>query len=144
MGAAMKKLKATCNQVWGFVLIAVFCAAAWADCVEPPQGKTITIEITRCDDVVADTNEDVKRYAGDLATSWNLRKLYTGALIRDKAGSLWMYPSEMKGVCKQFENTKSFEKKAYTTCCDSGRRGKCVFGGRFLGDVDGKPINAFQ
>ena len=34
--------------------------------------------------------------------------------------------------------------KLVTTCCDSGRWGKCVFGGQWLGDVDGKPINSFQ
>jgi hypothetical protein len=70
--------------------------------------------------------------------------MYTGALVKDKKGSIWMYPSSGQDSCSKFPRNETVEMKAYYTCCDTGRWGKCVFGGKFLGDVDGKPINAFQ
>jgi hypothetical protein len=36
------------------------------------------------------------------------------------------------------------EKLAFYSCCDTGRWGKCVFGGRFLSDPGQPPINAFR
>ncbi len=115
-----------------------------ADCIETPEGQVVKIEVRSCKEIAGEKNPDVKKYAGELYETWNLKKAYTGALITDKTGTLWMYPSIDPQPCKKIQRDSVLEKRAYYTCCDTGRWGKCVFGGNFLGDVDGKPINAFQ
>ena len=115
-----------------------------ADCIKVEQGRIVKVEIRACEAIVAEKNNDVQKYAGPYYETWNLRKAYTGALIKDEKGSFWMYPTESRYPCADFPKKAIVEKKAYSTCCDSGRWGKCVFGGRWLGDVDGKSINAFQ
>jgi len=86
----------------------------------------------------------VQQHAGELFETWNLGKAYTGALITDKTGITWMYPSPETNPCQRFPVNEVVQKRAYFTCCDTGRWGKCVFGGNWLGDIDGKPFNAFQ
>lgn len=119
-------------------------AALFANCIERPQGQIIKIEIQSCEAIVAEKNKEVRKYAGELYEKWNLKKAYTGALVKDTKGTLWMYPSEARSPCKEFSKKKTVEKRAYYTCCDTGRWGKCVFGGNWLGDINGKPINSFQ
>jgi len=46
--------------------------------------------------------------------------------------------------CRGVRPGSTVEKRASFTCCDTGRWGKCVFGGRFLSDPGKPPINAFQ
>jgi hypothetical protein len=117
---------------------------SFSNCLLPPAGQVVKIEVAACEEIVADTNKEVTEFAGDLSSARNLRKAYTGALVTDKYGTRWMYPSQLKHSCTQFRNKTTVAKKAYHTCCDTGRWGKCVFGGQWLGDIAGKPINAFQ
>lgn len=51
-----------------------------------------------------------------------------------------MLPSQAADPCRGFRQGSAVEKRASFTCCDTGRWGKCVFGGRFLNDP-GKPPN---
>ena len=55
-----------------------------------------------------------------------------------------MLPSQAADPCRGFRPGSAVEKRASFTCCDTGRWGKCVFGGRFLSDPGEPPINAFQ
>jgi hypothetical protein len=122
----------------------IMSSPVFANCIEAEQGRVAKFEVQTCEVIAAEKNEEVKKYAGSYERSWNLKKAYTGALIKDSRGSLWMYPTGNKNPCVAFPKKKTVNKRAYSTCCDTGRWGKCVFGGRWLGDLDGKPINAFQ
>ena len=82
-----------------------------------------------------------KGLPGDLTT---LARLYTGALVTDSRNQQWLYPSSAKDPCRSFTPGRKIRLMAYFSCCDTGIWGKCVFGGRFLGDIGAPPINAFQ
>lgn len=121
-----------------------FSWAALADCVEPVQGRIIEIRAKACERIVAEEHDEVRKHAGPLFKTWNLKDAYTGALITDQSRVVWMYPSRNPNSCGKFPIGKPVELRAYNVCCDTGRWGKCVFGGNFLGDIDGKPFNTFQ
>jgi len=115
-----------------------------ADCFFPPNGRPVTVLVQSCEAIDGHTNVDVLRYVGANTHFRELEKLYTGALVGEAHDTRWVYPSEEKDPCRKFAKGARVKMRAYLTCCDTGRWGKCVFGGRWLGDVDGKPINADQ
>ncbi len=115
-----------------------------ANCVGGLEGETIDITVKYCEHIVAQNNDDVQKYAGELNNDSNLSKAYTGALVTDEHGSRWMYPSGSADPCADFPQGQVVQKKGYSTCCDTGKWGKCVFGGQWLTDLDADPINAFQ
>jgi hypothetical protein len=94
--------------------------------------------------MAGEDNRDVMEFAGKINSRWNYKKAYTGALVTDWDGFRWMYTTKSSHPCRQFKPKDSVEMKGYYVCCDSGRVGKCVFGGRWIGDADGKPINTDQ
>src|SRR5262245_22854962 len=126
------------------LLTSLASAQVRADCAQMPEGQIVKVESISCKEIAAEENEEVRTYAGELLEKWNLKKAYTGALITDRTGTRWMYPSADPSPCKGIKRGTVLEKKAYYTCCDAGRWGKCVFGGNWLGDVDGNAINSFQ
>jgi hypothetical protein len=140
----MKRRKIVHGLLASILLTLIASAQVIADCVRMPEGKIVKVESVSCKKIVAEKNEEVRKYAGDLSETSNLKKAYTGALITDKTGARWMYPSADPNPCKGIKRGTVLEKKAYYTCCDTGRWGKCVFGGNWLGDVDGNSINSFQ
>jgi len=73
-----------------------------------------------------------------------LVKLYTEALVTDLRNQQLLYASSAKDPCRSFPPGRKIRMMAYFSCCDTGIWGKCVFGGRFLGDIGALPINAFQ
>jgi hypothetical protein len=115
-----------------------------ADCSFSSDGRVIGITVQSCEVIDGRTNKDVLKYAGGLQKNEAIQKLYTGALVTADRGAKWMYPSTEANPCKKFPKTAQVRMMAYLTCCDSGPWGKCVFGGRWLGDVDGKPVDASQ
>jgi hypothetical protein len=117
---------------------------ASADCFYPNDGKVIGIRVESCEVINGQTNKDVLEYAGALQKTQTIQKLYTGALVTAEGGVRWMYPSAETNPCQKFAKSAQVKMRAYLTCCDTGRWGKCVFGGRWLGDVDAKPVNAEQ
>ena len=117
---------------------------AAADCSFSSDGRLTTVTVQSCEVIDGRTNKDVLKYAGGPQRNETIQKLYTGALVTVERGGKWMYPSSEANPCKRFPNSAQVKVLAYRTCCDSGRWGKCVFGGRWLGDVDGKPLNAWQ
>lgn len=124
-------------------------AQVLADCALPDDGTPVRITVRSCTTIQADRDPEVRAHArldGSGALGWasTLRRLYTGALITDSKGGRWMAPSQAADPCSAFRPGSTVEKRASFTCCDSGRWGKCVFGGRFLSDPGKPPINAFQ
>jgi hypothetical protein len=117
---------------------------AAADCSFSSDGRLTTVTVQSCEVIDGRTNKAVLKYAGDLQRNETIQKLYTGALVTVVRGGKWMHPSSEANPCKKFPNAAQVKMVAYRTCCDSGPWGKCVFGGRWLGDVDGKPVNAWQ
>jgi hypothetical protein len=117
-----------------YAVVLLLVLAAWADseCVEMPNGRPVTIEVRSCREIVGKKGEDA------------LKTLYTGALVTDNQGSRWMYPSAKIRPCKDFPPRKTVKKRAYYTCCDTGHWGKCAYDGKWLGDLDGKPLNVSQ
>ena len=121
------------------------CQVAFANCSDSPDdGRVVTIEAVRCEAIAGERNREVATHAGPAYEIWNLKKAYTGALITDVHGGRWMYPSPDRDPCARFPRNARVSRRAYFTCCDTGRWGKCVFGGQWLGDVDGPRVNAFQ
>ena len=124
-------------------------ARALADCLLPPDGTAVSIAVRSCTAIQADSHPEVRAHArldgpGALVGAATLRRLFTGALITDQRGERWMAPSQASDPCRAFRPGSSAQKRASFTCCDTGRWGKCVFGGRFLSDPGQPPINAFQ
>ncbi|HKN76792.1 MAG TPA: hypothetical protein VJW94_16555 [Candidatus Acidoferrum sp.] len=117
---------------------------AAADCSFSSDGRNITITVQSCEVIDGRTNKDVLKYAGGPQRNEAIQKLYTGALVTADRGVKWMYPSPDPNPCKKFLKSAQIKMVAYLTCCDSGSWGKCVFGGQWLGDVGGKPVNAWQ
>lgn len=115
-----------------------------ADCFFPPNGRIVTLSPLSCEAIDGHTNVDVLRYVGANSHFAELEKLYTGALVTEAHDVKWMYPSEEKDPCRKFVKGFGVKMRSYLTCCDTGRWGKCVFGGRWLGDVDAKPIDSDQ
>jgi hypothetical protein len=116
---------------------------SFADCSFPPDGKVIGVRVESCEVINGKTNKDVLKYAGASQKTRAIQKLYTGALVT-AGGVKWMYPSEETNPCQKLAKSALVKMKAYLTCCDTGGWGKCVFGGRWLGDLDGKPVNSDQ
>lgn len=115
-----------------------------ADCFFAPNGRIVTVVVQSCEAIDGRTNVDVLRYVGANSKFVELEKLYTGALLTEAHEIKWMYPSEEKDPCRKFAKGSTVKMRSYLTCCDSGRWGKCVFGGRWLADIDAKPIDASQ
>jgi len=127
-----------------FLIVSIAPGYVFADCIDGLTGEIIELKIKACREIDGANDKEVLEYAGEYIELWNLKKAYTGALISDSEGIQWMYTSESKKPCKKFKKGKTVMKRGYTTCCDTGRWGKCVFGGNWLGDIDGKEINSFQ
>lgn len=117
---------------------------AAADCFFPPNGRIVTVAVESCETVDGRTNIDVMAHVGASRNFAELEKMYTGALVTEADSVKWMYPSEEKNPCGKFAKGSKVKMRAYLTCCDSGRWGKCVFGGRWLTDIDAKPIDSSQ
>jgi hypothetical protein len=89
-----------------------------------------------------------------------LSRFYTGALVnadllvieRKNSGLtnvkpvnyILMYPSGAKNPCKQLHRNTIIKTKYARACCDTGKTGKCIFGGKFMWDLNSKPIDVFQ
>jgi hypothetical protein len=123
---------------------AVIPTPSAADCSFSSDGRPTTITVQSCEVIDGRTNKEVLKYAGSLRKDPAIQKLYTGALVTADHGTAWMYPSAEANPCKEFLKSAQVKMMAYRTCCDSGPCGKCVFGGQWLGDVNGKPVNAWQ
>lgn len=117
---------------------------ASADCFFPPNGRIVTITVRSCEAIDGSTNVEVLRYVGASSKFVELERLYTGALITEAHDITWIYPSAEKDPCRKFTKESKVKMRAYLTCCDTGRWGKCVFGGRWLSEIDGKPIDPSQ
>lgn len=130
--------------------IVLISEATLADCINRPEGAIVSITPEKCRFVDSAKHSEVlkygdrDRYVNGNRETWNYKEAYTGDLITDKTGQRWMYSSSASDPCKRFALNQPVKMRAYYTCCDTGRWGKCVFGGAWLGDVYGKRINAFQ
>jgi hypothetical protein len=129
-----------------FSLLLAFGIPALADCAGPAQSAVdlvpqtcLPISAARDPTILARARS--KGLPGDLTT---LARLYTGALVTDSRNQQWLYPTPAHDPCRFFPTGRKIRRMAYFTCCDTGIWGKCVFGGRFLGDIGGPSINAFQ
>jgi len=126
------------------ILSILFSFAAheiFADCAGTSDGRLVELDVTTCEALVAEKLDAVRK--DPLYKEWNLKKLYTGALVGTPQGT-WVYPTSSQTPCEKFPARARVTMRAYSTCCDTGRWGKCHFGGGWLGDIDDRPINAFQ
>lgn len=115
-----------------------------ADCFFPPNGRIVTVAVESCEVIDGRTNVEVMAHVGASSNFKQLEKMYTGALVTEAHDIKWVYPSGEKNPCGKFAKGSKVKMRAYLTCCDSGRWGKCVFGGRWLADLDAKPIDSSQ
>ena len=123
-----------------------------ADCVPEPDGE-ISISIKSCEVLSPDTTPKLISYKKDgygLPSSHTddfLNLYFRGGLIMGTVGKkdiIAVYPSSDATVCKQFNKGMTVKKILTNSCCDTGEWGKCLYGGLFLYDVGGKPVDAFQ
>ena len=119
-------------------------SASNADCFFPPNGRIVTVTVQSCEAIDGHTNIDVMARVGAIRNFAELEKMYTGALVTESNDMKWMYPSEVKNPCGRFAKGSKVKMRAYLTCCDTGRWGKCVFGGRWLTDPEAKAIDPSQ
>jgi hypothetical protein len=117
---------------------------AIADCAGDGRPFTTKLSVKSCEKIVAENNTVVKENVPNIAKNAFLKQLYTGALVTVNGDVLVMYPSTAKDPCKQFRPNTIVTKKAGQTCCDTGKWGKCAFGGTFVWDLNAKNINTFQ
>jgi hypothetical protein len=115
----------------------------YARCLVQNQGEILSIEVSSCEKISYDKIILQVEPIIDSKIK-NIQKFYTGALIKDKENRTWIYPTDKEDPCKDFTKGSTIEKSAYYSCCDSGKWGKCLLGGKFLGDLDGEKIDAFQ
>jgi hypothetical protein len=144
----------------GATLVIIQSSAVLANCVGNPEERIIQIKVNSCDNIVAEKNADVQQNAANLYDHKTLSKFYTGALVnadllaigRKNSGLtnvktvnyIFMYPSAAKNPCKQLHKNTVIKKKYAGVCCDAGKTGKCIFGGKFMWDLNSKPIDVFQ
>lgn len=140
---------AASGAILAAALALVLPARVLADCLLPPDGTPVSIAVRSCRAIQAGSHPEVRAHArldrpGALVGAAPLRRLHTGALITDNRGDRWMAPSQAADPCRRFRPGSTVEQRASFSCCDTGRWGKCVFGGRFLSDPGTPAINAFQ
>lgn len=85
-----------------FLAIVLLESTAAANCLIPENGKIVALHVAECEAIIAEDNKMVQQHAGELFETWNLGKAYTGALITDKTGITWMYPSPETNPCQRF------------------------------------------
>jgi hypothetical protein len=146
---SVRRGPAVSSAIMAVALGLILPAGGLADCLLPEAGATVRIAVRSCTAIQADSDPEVRIHVrldgpGVLVGAPTIRRLYTGALITDNRGDRWMAPSQAADPCRGFRPGATVEKRASFTCCDTGRWGKCVFGGRFLSDPGKPPINAFQ
>jgi hypothetical protein len=144
----------------GATFITIQSSAVLANCVENPGERIIQIKVNSCENIVAEKNADVQQRAANLYDHKTLSRFYTGALVnadllaigRKNSGLtnikpvnyIFMYPSTAKNPCKQLHKNTVIKKKYAGACCDTGKTGKCIFGGKFMWDLNSKTIDVFQ
>jgi hypothetical protein len=144
----------------GATFVTIQSSIVLANCVGNPGEQIIQIKINSCENIVAEKNVDIQQYAANLYDRKTLSRFYTGALVnadllaigQDNSRltnikpmhDIFMYPSMVKNPCKQLRKNTVVKKKTASACCDTGKVGKCVFGGTFMWDLNSKSINVFQ
>lgn len=126
------------------LILTLYPLAAKADCVggEPAQVK-ITVKSCEAIDPLTDQRLKQPEQAQQMSEEFMLR-LFKGALVTLENGSTYMYPTAQPDACAGLTPGAEVEKIVSSTCCDTGKWGKCLLGGRFMHDVGGEPVNAFQ
>ena len=118
-------------------------STARADCYFPNDGQIIRLRVESCDVMDGRTNKDVLKKS-QMPNDPTIQRFYTGALVSTDHAMKWMYPSTAANPCQKFPKSALVRMKAHLFCCDTGNEGQCVFGGRWLSDVDAKPVNTFE
>jgi hypothetical protein len=116
---------------------------AIADCYFPEDGQVISIRVESCEVMDGRTNKDVLKKS-QMPNDPTMQRVYTGALVSTDHARKWMYPSTAANPCQKFPKSALVRVKAHLFCCDTGNEGQCVFGGRWLSDVDSNPVNTFE
>lgn len=118
---------------------------AFGDCAFSPDGAEISIAIKSCEMISPESKEDLKQILARNPEQKELYyRLFTGARIEDEQGLVWVYPTTDPDACTKFSPGAIVKKAVFRSCCDTGRWGKCALGGRFLGDIGGRPLDASQ
>ena len=108
----------------------------------PPAERQITVQSCRpltSEEAKARTGEQQQQETDDFYSTY-----YRGALVTDQSGGVYVYPSSAEDPCRQFVSGSAVTKIVDSTCCDTGPWGKCLYGGRWMWDPDGPPVNTFQ
>lgn len=128
----------------GLLILTLCPLAARADCVggEPVKAK-IVVQSCEIIDPLTDPRLKQPEQAQQMSEEFMLR-FFKGALVTLENGSTYMYPTAQPDACAAFTPGAEVEKIVSSTCCDTGKWGKCLLGGRFMHDIGGEPVNAFQ
>lgn len=120
-----------CGKV---VLLALLGAPlAWAMCSGLPQGRQEII-VRACRALTEDEAWLVDVRTGK--TKPDGAPLRAGALVTDLRGDEYAYATAEADPCRQFPVGAVVVKVVESICCDTGMSGPCLFGGRWLKDLD--------
>ena len=135
------------GPAFSVLTLLILCAAPsalFADCTtEPPTIKEIAVKSCRTLDPLKTKRFDIAAGGPAVDDAFYLR-YYQGALVTDTRGVKYVYPVEDDNPCRLFPSGKIVRKVMDSTCCDTGRWGKCIYGGRWLWEQGADPLNTFQ
>lgn len=130
------------RQIWACLLVFSTVPLAAAECLDAPPTETdIVVESCRTIEPgeVKALDPDGSQSSDEFYASY-----YRGALVTTPSNAQYVYPSDAKDPCASFAAGDIVKKIVGCTCCDTGSWGKCLYGGCWLWDVSGSPVNTFQ
>ena len=130
------------RQMWACLLIFARVASATANCLDAPPAETDLV-VASCR-VVDPGEAKTLEQEGSRSSDKFYADYYQGALSTTPSNAQYVYPSSSQDPCAQFPAGASVKKIIGCTCCDTGSWGKCLYGGCWLWDVGGSPVNTFQ
>lgn len=135
----MRQPGAEIGGIAPLALVLAMAAAAQASCAGS-SSTIVELQPQSCVPISPSLDRSITPRARALDASVTptlLARLYSGALLTDSNNGRWLYPTGASNPCQPFRKGQKVRLRAYFFCCDIGIGSpKCLFGGRFLADLN--------